>query len=456
MNSATQFLEQNQDRLLEDLKAVLRIPSVSAQVEHKDDMKRCAEHIAARLKAIGMTRAEVMSTKGHPVVYAEWLGAPGKPTALIYGHYDVQPPDPLDLWTSPPFEPTLRDGKLYARGAVDDKGQVWMHVAAIEAHMKVDGKLPINLKLMIEGEEEVGSESLEAFIREHRKMLDADVILVSDTAMLGPEQPALTYGLRGILYTQIDVQGPSKDLHSGHFGGTVENPANALAVIIAALKDADGRILVPGFYDQVRPLSDAERKAIAQVPFDEKGFIGESGSPMARGEKGYSTIERQWARPTCDVNGLWSGYQGEGSKTVLPAKAGAKVSFRLVPDQHPRDLFPKLEAYVKKVAPPGVTVHLTDMHSAPPFLTSPDHPMLEAAKRALRRAWTREPVMIREGGSIPVMSTFEETHGLPAILLGFGLDDDQVHSPNEKFSLSSFYGGMKSCAYLYEELAKDA
>src|SRR5258706_8448147 len=245
MNDATQLLEQNQDRLLDDLKAVLRIPSVSAQVEHRDDMKRCADHIAARLKAIGMTRAEVMSTQGHPVVYAEWLGAPGRPTALLYGHYDVQPADPLELWTSPPFEPTLRDGKLYARGAVDDKGQVWMHVSAIEAHMKASGKLPINLKLMIEGEEEVGSEHLEAFIRDHRPMLDADVILVSDTAMMGPDQPALTYGLRGILYTQIDVQGPSKDLHSGHFGGTVENPANALATIIAALKDAVGQILDP-------------------------------------------------------------------------------------------------------------------------------------------------------------------------------------------------------------------
>jgi acetylornithine deacetylase/succinyl-diaminopimelate desuccinylase-like protein len=454
MTSPAQFLEQNQDRLLDDLKAVLRIPSVSAQAEHKQDMERCARHIAERLRAIGMTRAEVMKTQGHPLVYAEWMGAVGRPTALLYGHYDVQPPDPLSLWTTPPFEPTLRDGKLYARGAVDDKGQVWMHIAAVEAHLKVNGSLPINLKLMIEGEEEVGSESLEAFIREHRAMLDADVILVSDTAMMGPDQPALTYGLRGILYTQVEVQGPSKDLHSGHFGGTVENPANALCTIIAALKDADGRILVPGFYDRVRTLSGAEREAIRKVPFEEAGFIGESGSPGARGEKGYTTLERQWVRPTCDVNGLWSGYQGEGSKTVLPAFAGAKVSFRLVPDQDPRDLFPKLEAYVRGVVPPGVTVKLTDMHSAPPFLTSPDHPMLEAAKRALRRAWSREPVMIREGGSIPVMSTFEKTHGLPAILLGFGLDDDQVHSPNEKFSLSSFFGGMKSCAYLYEELAK--
>ena len=454
MDTLTQYLDQNRDRFVSDLEAALRIPSVSAQAEHKDDVARCARHIADHLRAIGMTRAEVVPTKGHPVVYAEWLGAPGKPTALVYGHYDVQPPDPLELWKSPPFEPVLKDGKLFARGAVDDKGQVYMHINAIEAHLKVNGKLPINVKLIIEGEEEVGSESLETFIREHRKMLDADVILVSDTAMLGPDQPALTYGLRGILYTEIEVHGPAKDLHSGHFGGTVQNPANALCAIVAALKDGDGRITVPGFYDKVRPLSPAEREMMKAIPFDEKGFIGESGSPLAFGEKGYTTLERQWARPTCDVNGMWSGYTGEGSKTVLPAHATAKVSFRLVPDQDPKDLFPRLEAYVKKLAPPGVTVKVTDMHSAPPFLTSPDHPALAAAKRALARAWTKPPAMIREGGSIPVMATFEETHGLPAILMGFGLDDDSVHSPNEKFSLSSYHGGTKSVAYLYEELAK--
>jgi acetylornithine deacetylase/succinyl-diaminopimelate desuccinylase-like protein len=454
MDALTAYLEKNQDRFVDDLKAALRIPSVSARPEHKADCLRCAQHIADHLKSLGMTRVEVVPTAGHPVVYAEWLGAPGRPTALLYGHYDVQPVDPLELWTSPPFEPVLRDGKLYARGAVDDKGQVYMHLKAIEAHMKVNGGLPINLKVVIEGEEEMGSEHLEAFLRQRRKDLDADVILVSDTAMLGPDQPALTYGLRGICYTQIEVTGPSKDLHSGHFGGAVMNPGNALCDIIAALKDDNGHITVPGFYDSVRELTAAERAVINAVPFDEKGFIHESGSPVAWGEKGYTTLERVSVRPTLDVNGMWSGYTGEGSKTVLPSFAAAKVSMRLVPDQNGADVFRAFEAHVKRIAPPGVTVKVLDLHSASPFLTSPDHPMLEAARRALARAWTKPAVMIREGGSIPVMSTFQDTHGLPSILMGFGLDDDQVHSPNEKFSLSSFHGGTRSVAYLYEELAR--
>jgi acetylornithine deacetylase/succinyl-diaminopimelate desuccinylase-like protein len=456
MDALTQYLEQHRDRFVEDLKAALRIPSVSAQPEHRADMLRCAKHVADHAKSLGMTRVEVVATDGHPLVYAEWLGAPGKPTALLYGHYDVQPPDPLELWQTPPFEPTLRDGKLYARGAVDDKGQVYMHLAAIEAHMKVNGRLPINLKMVIEGEEEVGSENLAKFLRARRAELDADVILVSDTAMLGPDQPALCYALRGILYAQVEVQGPSKDLHSGHFGGAVVNPANALCAIVAALRDGDGRVTVPGFYDRVRPLAAEERAELRALDFDEAGFIKESGSPVAWGEKGYSTLERVTIRPTCDVNGMWSGYTGEGSKTILPAFAAAKVSMRLVPDQDPVDLFPRFEAYVKKLAPAGVTVKVIDLHSAPPWITEPDHPMLEAARRALRRAWQRPPVMIREGGSIPVMATFAETHGLPSILMGFGLDDDQVHSPNEKFSLSSFHGGTKSVAYLYEELARGA
>jgi acetylornithine deacetylase/succinyl-diaminopimelate desuccinylase-like protein len=307
---------------------------------------------------------------------------------------------------------------------------------------------------VIEGEEEVGSEHLAQFLRERRAQLDADVIIVSDTAMLGPDQPALTYGLRGICYTQIEVTGPSKDLHSGHFGGAVMNPGNALAGIIAALKDADGRITVPGFYDRVRALSPAERATINAVPFDEQGFIHESGSPVAWGEKGFTTLERISVRPTLDVNGIWGGYQGEGSKTVLPSFAAAKVSMRLVPDQDAGEVFRTFSEHVQRLAPPGVTVKVLDLHSAPPFLTAPDHPVLEAARRALRRAWTKPPVMIREGGSIPVMATFQETHGLPSILIGFGLDDDQVHSPNEKFSLSSFHGGTRSVAYLYEELAR--
>ncbi len=454
MDALTQYLEQNRERFLDDLKAVLRIPSVSAQPEHQADMRRCAEHVAQDLKKAGMTRVEVVPTAGHPVVYGEWLGAPGKPTALIYGHYDVQPPDPLERWHTPPFEPTLRDGKLYARGAVDDKGQVYMHVSAIAAHMKVNGALPINVKFVIEGEEEVGSEHLEKFLRDRRAELDADVIVVSDTAMLGVDQPALTYALRGILYTQIEVQGPARDLHSGHFGGAVMNPANALCAIVAALKDGDGRITVPGFYDRVRALPAAEREALRALPFDEANYLHEAGAPAPSGEKGFTTLERATARPTLDVNGMWSGYTGEGSKTVLPSFAAAKVSMRLVADQDPAELFPRFAAYVKKLAPPGVTVEVKNLHGADPFQVSPADPMIDAARRALARAWTKPAAMIREGGSIPVMTTFQKTHGVPSILMGFGLDDDQVHAPNEKFSLTSYHGGTRSVAYLYEELGR--
>jgi acetylornithine deacetylase/succinyl-diaminopimelate desuccinylase-like protein len=455
MDALSTYLDQNRDRFVEDLKSALRIPSVSAKVEHREDCVRCARHIADHLKSLGMTRTEVVPTAGHPVVYSEWLGAPGKPTALVYGHYDVQPPEPLELWTSPPFEPVVKNGSIYARGAVDDKGQVYMHLKAIEALMKTgNGALPINLKLVIEGEEEVGSENLERFLTERRSELDADVIVVSDTSMLSPDQPALCYALRGIMYTQIEVTGPARDLHSGEFGGSVQNPANALAAIIAALKDGDGRITIPGFYDSVRALSKSERDAIRAVPFDEAGFLAAAGAPVPFGEGGWSTLERVWIRPTCDVNGMWSGYTGEGSKTVLPSFAAAKVSFRLVPDQDPLVLFPKYEAYVKKLAPPGVTVKVLDLHGAMPFLTAFDHPLLQAAQRALARAWTKPPAMIREGGSIPVMATFQKTHGLPCILMGFGLHDDQIHAPNEKFSLTSYHGGTRSVAYLYEELAK--
>jgi len=452
MDALDRYLDDHKTQFLENLKAALRIPSVSAQPQHKADVKRCAEHIVAHLKKIGMTRAEVVTTPGHPVVYAEWLGAPGKPTALLYGHYDVQPVEPLELWKTPPFEPTERDGKLYARGACDDKGQVYMHLSAIEAHLAVNKKLPINLKLVIEGEEEAGSESLEGFLTSRRKELDADVIVVSDTGMPAPDQPALTYALRGICYTQIEIVGPTRDLHSGVFGGAVKNPANALAGIIAGLMDADGRITVLGFYDKVRELTPAEREAYDSVPFDEKGFIAETGVPQPFGEKGRSTLERIWSRPTLDVNGMWSGYTGEGSKTVLPSFAGAKVSMRLVPDQDPKAIFAAFEKHVRALAPPSVKVTVKDLHGASPWITSPEHPMLQAAVRALARSWTKKPALIREGGSIPVMATFQHTHNLPCILMGFGLHDDQVHAPNEKFSLTSFHGGTRSCAYLYEEL----
>lgn len=454
MDALTQYLENNQDRFLDDLKSVLRIPSISAQPDHKDDVRRCAQHVAEHMKNIGLSHVELVETPGHPVVYGEWLGAPGAPTMLLYGHYDVQPPDPLELWQTKPFEPTVRDGKLYARGACDDKGQVYMHLSAIAAHFAVNGKLPINVKLVIEGEEESGSDNLEGFLKSWKDRLKADVIVVSDTSMLGPDQPSLCYALRGLMYTEIHVTGPTRDLHSGEFGGAVMNPANALAAIITALKDGDGRITVPGFYDKVRKLGETEKKAIAELPFDDAGFIRETGAPQAFGEKGFSTYERVTSRPTLDVNGIWGGYIGAGAKTVLPSFAAAKVSMRLVPDQDPAELFPIYEAYVKKLAPAGVTVKVIHHHGAVPFITDIDHPMLQAAYRALARAWTKKPAMIREGGSIPVMATFQSVLGLPSILMGFGLHDDQVHAPNEKFSLTSFHGGTKSCAYLYEELAK--
>lgn len=454
MDALTQYLENNRDRFVEDLKAILRIPSVSADPAFKADVRRCAEHLAAHLKAIGMTTAEVVETKGHPIVYAEWLGAPGAPTVLLYGHYDVQPADPLELWKTPPFEPVVEDGKIKARGACDDKGQVYMHCSAVAAHFAVNGKLPVNLKMMIEGEEESGSGSLEPFLVAWKDRLKADVIVVSDTSMLGPDQPALCYALRGLCYTQIEVTGPARDLHSGEFGGAVKNPGIALAQILAGLHDADGRITVPGFYDKVRTLTVTEKQAIAELPFDEKAFLHETGAPQAFGEKGYSTYERVTSRPTCDVNGMWSGYIGEGAKTVLPSFAAAKVSMRLVPDQDPAEIFRLYEAHVRSLAPPGVTVKVINHHGAVPFITDPDHPMLQAAVRALARSWTKKPALFREGGSIPVMAAFQKVLGYPCILMGFGLHDDQVHAPNEKYSLTSFHGGTKSCAYLYEELAK--
>jgi acetylornithine deacetylase/succinyl-diaminopimelate desuccinylase-like protein len=454
MDALTRYLEENRDRFLADLEAALRIPSVSAQPEHRADVRRCAEHVAAHLRAIGITHAEVVDTAGHPVVYGEWLGALGAPTMLLYGHYDVQPPEPLELWRTPPFEPTLLDGKLHARGACDDKGQVYMHLSAIAAHFAVNGRLPVNVKLVIEGEEEVGSEHLGDFLRAWKPRLAADVIVVSDTSMLGADQPSLCYALRGLCYTQVEVTGPTRDLHSGEFGGAVMNPANALAGIIAGLKDADGRITVKGFYDAVRPLTDLERSAMAELPFDEAGFLRESGAPEAFGEKGFSTLERITSRPTLDVNGIWGGYIGAGAKTVLPSVASAKISMRLVPDQEPETIFRAFEARVRELAPPGVTVKVDYHHGAVPFITDPAHPMLQAAIRALGRSWSKKPSLVREGGSIPVMATFQDVLGLPSILMGFGLHDDQVHAPNEKFSLTSFHGGTTSCAYLYEELAR--
>jgi acetylornithine deacetylase/succinyl-diaminopimelate desuccinylase-like protein len=382
------------------------------------------------------------------------MQAPGAPTILFYGHYDVQPVDPLDLWESPPFEATVRDGELYARGAADDKGQVFMHLKAIEAYFRKAGRLPVNIKMIIEGEEEVGSTNLEEFVRRNRDLLKADVVLISDTSMFDRGVPSICYSLRGLVYLQIDVRGTKGDLHSGQFGGAVANPAMVLSQILAQMKDRGGRVKIPGFYDDVRPLSDEERAAWKALPFNERRFKKDLGAPRLFGESGYSTLERLWGRPTFDVNGLLSGFTGEGAKTVIPATATAKVSMRLVPDQQPDRIAELFEAYLKKVAPKTVEVTLTRMHGGNPWITAYDNPYVQAASRAIEQGFGKTPVFCREGGSIPVVFTFQEELKVPAILFGVGLPDENAHAPNERLDLGNFQNGIVSAAILYEEIAK--
>lgn len=446
------FLDANQHRFEEELKEFLRIPSVSADSRHKDDVRRAAQWVADQLQAAGL-EVEIHPTKGHPIVLGQWLGAPEKPTVLIYGHYDVQPPDPLDLWVTGPFEPTVRGGNLYARGATDDKGQMFTHVKAIEAWTKTAGALPVNVKVLIEGEEEVGSASIGPFLREHKDRLACDYVVISDTSQLGPGKPAITYGLKGLLYFELRVQGPNRDLHSGTFGGSVQNPCNALAEILASLKGPDGRIRVPGFYDDVAELTKEERARMAALPFSEEEFRKDLEVEVLFGEKGYTTLERKWARPTCDVHGLWGGYQGEGAKTVLPAKAGAKFSFRLVPNQAPEKIADAVRTHIAAATPPGVAVELQTHHGAPAFVVPLDSPGIHAAVRAIEHGFGTEPFFIREGGSIPIVSDFKRELGVDSLLLGWGLPDDNTHSPNEKFCLADFHRGIRSSARLLEELA---
>jgi len=447
------YLAAEAARFEDELCDLLRIPSVSADSTRKPDVRRAADWVAAQFRGLGLT-TEICETAGNPIVYAEHLAAPGAPTVLVYGHYDVQPPDPLELWKSPPFEPTRRDGNLYARGATDDKGQMFTHVKSAEAWLRTSGKLPVNLKYLIEGEEEVGSEHLDPFIAANRDKLRADVCVISDTSQFAAGQPAVTYGLRGIAYYELRLTGPSRDLHSGTFGGGVMNPANALVGMLATLVDADGRVQVPGFYDDVTPLSELERKQFAALPFDEAAFKQAIGLTEVAGEKGFTTLERRWARPTCDINGLTSGYQGEGAKTVLPATASAKFSFRLVPKQDPAKIRKSLEAHLQAVCPPGVTMHLKAFHGAPGVVVPLESPYVAAAVRSIESGFGRRPVFIREGGSIPVVSTFHDLLGLDTLLLGWGLDDDNTHSPNEKFSLADFHRGIKASAYLWHELGQ--
>jgi acetylornithine deacetylase/succinyl-diaminopimelate desuccinylase-like protein len=406
------------------------------------------------MRRIGMQNVKLIDTPGNPVVYGDWLGAAGAPTMLFYGHYDVQPVDPLELWESPPFEATVRDGEIYARGSADDKGQVFMHFKAIEAHLKQNGALPVNMKIILEGEEEVGSVNLDNFIRDHKSELGADVVVISDSPMFARGVPSICYGLRGLVYFQIDLRGSNTDLHSGSFGGAVVNPALALAQILAQMKDRGGRVKIPGFYDDVVALQEEERKEWATLPFNEKEYRKAFGIPKVFGETGYTTLERTWARPTFEVNGLLSGFTGEGAKTVLPAVAMAKVSMRLVPNQTPDKIAGLFEAHLRDVTPKTVELKISRMHGGKPWMTSYDNPFVQAAGRAIERGFGRKPVFTREGGSIPVVSTFQEELGLPSVLFGVGLPDENAHAPNEKLDVANFHGGIISSAFLYQEIAR--
>ena len=444
------FLEQNDSRILGELFEFLRIPSVSARSEHNGDTARAADWLKQSLEKIGMT-ATIHATAGHPIVLGEWRHANGAPTVLVYGHYDVQPVEPVDLWTSPPFEPTVRDGKIYARGSVDDKGQLFLHVKALEAHLATRKRLPLNIVLLAEGEEEVGSANLEQFISKNRKLLKADVAVISDSSMFAPGQPSILSSLRGLAYFQIDVQGPKCDLHSGSYGGAVVNPATALAKIIATFHDENGHIAIEGFYDKVREWEPEIREQMRGLPFNEKEFLEEVGAPSLDGEKGYSILERLWTRPTCEVNGLLSGYTGEGAKTVLPAKAMAKVSCRLVPDQDPAEIEKLMDTHVSKVAPKGVTVTVKHLHGGRPWKAKLDGPIFDAARRALAKAFEREPVIVGEGGSIPVVDDFQRILGTPVLLVGFGLPGENAHAPDEWMSTDNFRKGMIAMAALWDE-----
>ena len=447
------YLDQHADRFLDELKELLRIPTVSADPECKPHMRRGAEFVYRQFADLGF-KAEIVPTAGHPIVYAEWLQAPGAPTVLVYGHYDVQPADPLDLWTTPPFEPTVRDGCLYARGATDDKGQMFTHIKSAEAWLRSVGSLPVNLKYVIEGEEEVGSRNLEDFLAANKDRLRCDVAVVSDTSQYAPGQPAITYGLRGILAVEVTLTGPCKDLHSGIFGGAVANPAVGIARLIASLHDDQGRVRIPGFYDKVIELTAAERQQFRELGFDEAGFKKELGITEVAGEAGYSTIERRWARPTCEVNGLVSGYTGVGPKTIVPSKATVKITCRLVPDQDPHALTEALHQYLKSQCPASIGFEFTSYHGCPAFVFDPNSPYIEAAAEAVREAWGVDRVrLIREGGSIPVVQTFKDVLGVDTLLLGWGLNTDNLHSPNEHFTVADFHRGIAASARLWEKLA---
>ncbi|HEX6536744.1 MAG TPA: dipeptidase, partial [Gemmatimonadaceae bacterium] len=448
----THYLATTHARHLAQLREFLSIPSISALSSHAPDVRRCAEWVVGAMRGAGLERARLIETAGNPVAYGEWMRAPGAPTVLVYGHYDVQPVDPLERWTSPPFAPTVRDGKLFARGATDDKGQLFAHLAAIEAHLRVTGRLPVNLRMVVEGEEEIGCAHVQALVRERAELLAASVVVISDTAMFARGVPSICRALRGIAYLEVEVRGAATDLHSGSFGGTVANPALALAWMLGSMKDASGRVTVPGFYDAARALGAEERAELARLPFDEARYREALGAPALVGEAGFTTLERAWTRPTLDVNGFHSGFAGEGVKTVIPSTAVAKVSMRLVPDQDPTAIGDLVERHLLEIAPPGVEVRVTGRHGGRAYEASTGHPFMRAAARAMERAFGVRPAFTREGGSNPIVSTFAEVLGAPVILFGLGLPDDNAHAPDEKIDLDQLRRGVVAVAELYGEI----
>jgi len=452
MQNIISYLESNKERYLKELTDFLSIPSVSSQSNHNNDTRKCAQWVADQMRTIGMQNVQIFETPGHPIVCSEWMGAPGKPTILFYGHYDVQPVDPLNLWTSPPFQATIRGENLYARGSADDKGQVYIHFKAIEAYMKNSGKLPVNIKMIIEGEEEVGSANLEDFVKQHKALLKSDLVLISDSSMFKKGVPSVCYGLRGLAYMEVEVTGPDRDLHSGSFGGSVHNPIQALSELIASLHDKNGRVTIKGFYDDVRPLSKAERAAYKKLPWSDKAYAKDLGVKQLYGEKSFTSLERVWARPTLECNGIWGGYTGEGAKTVLPSKAFAKISMRLVPDQNSGKAAELFEKHLKRIAPKTIDIKVNALHGGEAAITPIDSPGVKAAVAALEKGFGKKPLYQREGGSIPIVVQFKDILGLDTVLLGFGLPDENAHAPDEHINLDNFFGGMRTSAHFYNEL----
>ncbi len=448
-----EYIASNKDRFLSELFDWLRIPSVSADSRHKGDVRKAAEFLREKFSQAGVDKVEICETKGHPIVYAEKIVNPALPTVLVYGHYDVQPPDPLNLWTSPPFEPVIKDDKIYARGACDDKGQVYMHVKAFETMMKLN-LLPCNVKFMVEGEEEVGSDNLGTFVKENKAKLKADIILISDTALISLEHPSITTGLRGLSYMEVEVTGPNRDLHSGVYGGAVANPVNVLCSMIDALHDENGQIAIPGFYDKVAELTAAQRKALNDAPFDLEEYKHELGIADIKGEKGYTTLERTGVRPTLDVNGIWGGYTGEGAKTVLPSKAHAKISMRLVPNQVSAEITELFTKHFQSLAPKYVTVKVMAHHGGEPAVTSTESPAYQAASRAFEDVFGKTPIPTRDGGSIPIVALFKKELGSDTVLLGFGFDTDAIHSPNEHYGVKNFVMGIETIVSFYKHFVK--